>query len=131
MRAPPTADADAELRGALKDAIRAYLSGEAEQDQLGMGAWLADCIRIKPEKFETGGEWTHLRPLAGIDVLLSRWPPTSALALLVKMVAVAIAATVVQSFSAQASVVYRLLSHFAHARRATRVAPRGHEPSAI
>ena len=44
--------------------------------------------------------------------------PTSALALLVKMAAVAIAATVVQSYSAQASVVCRLLSHFAHARAA-------------
>ena len=34
------------------------------------------------------------------------------------MAAVAIAATVVQSLSAQASVVCRLLSHFAHARAA-------------
>ena len=46
------------------------------------------------------------------------WPPTSALALLVKMAAVAIAATKVQAYSAQAPVVFRLLSHFAHARAA-------------
>ena len=46
------------------------------------------------------------------------WPPTSALALLVKMAAVAIAATKVQSYSAQRSGVCRLLSHFAHARAA-------------
>ncbi|EOD26885.1 hypothetical protein EMIHUDRAFT_366796 [Emiliania huxleyi CCMP1516] len=62
------------------------------------------------------------------------WPPTSALALLVKMAAVAIAATKVQSYSAQRSGVCRLLSHFAHARAArpaSAVAPRGHEPSAI
>ncbi|EOD38487.1 hypothetical protein EMIHUDRAFT_440117, partial [Emiliania huxleyi CCMP1516] len=41
---------------------------------------------------------------------------------------VAIAATKVQAYSAQAPVVFRLLSHFAHPR-----APRGHdhEPSAI
>merc|ERR1712070_272112 len=51
---------------------------------------------------------------------------TSALALLVKMAAVVIAATKVQAYSAQAPVVFRLLSHFAHPR-----APRGHEPSAI
>merc|ERR1711918_134962 len=38
----------------------------------------------------------------------------------------AIAATKVQAYSAQAPVVFRLLSHFAHPR-----APRGHEPSAI
>ena len=42
------------------------------------------------------------------------------------VVAVAIAATKVQAYSAQAPVVFRLLSHFAHPR-----APRGHEPSAI
>ncbi|EOD22110.1 hypothetical protein EMIHUDRAFT_368457, partial [Emiliania huxleyi CCMP1516] len=72
------------------------------------------------------------RPVeAGLGPARDGWPPTSALALLVKMAAVAIAATVVQSFSAQSSVVCRLLSHFAHARRTTRVAPRGHEPSAI
>ena len=52
------------------------------------------------------------------------------------MAAVSIAATVVQSFSAQAPVVFRpSLSSFVafrtRARRATRVAPRGHEPSAI
>ena len=52
------------------------------------------------------------------------------------MAAVAIAATVVQSYSAQgqAPLVCRLLSHFAHARDArpaSAVAPRGHEPSAI
>ena len=46
------------------------------------------------------------------------WPPASALALLVKMAAVSIAATVVQSYSAQAPLVCRLLSHFAHARAA-------------
>ena len=46
------------------------------------------------------------------------WPPTSALALLVKMAAVAIAATKDQAYSAQAPVVFRLLSHFAHARAA-------------
>ncbi|EOD30101.1 hypothetical protein EMIHUDRAFT_353067, partial [Emiliania huxleyi CCMP1516] len=67
------------------------------------------------------------RPIeAGLGPARDGWPPTSALALLVKMAAVAIAATVVQSYSAQASVICRLLSHFAHAR-----APRGHEPSAI
>ena len=50
------------------------------------------------------------------------------------MAAVAIAATKVQAYSAQASVVCRLSSVVAfrtRARRATRVAPRGHEPSAI
>ncbi|EOD34814.1 hypothetical protein EMIHUDRAFT_363254 [Emiliania huxleyi CCMP1516] len=67
------------------------------------------------------------RPVeAGLGPARDGWPPTSALALLVKMAAVSIAATVVQSLSAQASVVCRLLSQFAHAR-----APRGHEPSAI
>ena len=56
------------------------------------------------------------RPVeAGLGPARDGWPPTSALALLVKMAAVAIAATVVQSYSAQASVVCRLLSHFAHA----------------
>ena len=59
------------------------------------------------------------RPVeAGLGPARDGWPPTSALALLVKMAAVAIAATVVQSYSAQASVICRLLSHFAHARAA-------------
>ena len=67
------------------------------------------------------------RPVeAGLGPARDGWPPTSALALLVKMAAVAIAATKVQAYSAQAPVVFRLLSHFAHPR-----APRGHEPSAI
>ena len=67
------------------------------------------------------------RPVeAGLGPARDGWPPTSALALLVKMAAVAIAATKVQSYSAQAPVVFRLLSHFAHPR-----APRRHEPSAI
>ena len=47
---------------------------------------------------------------AGLGPARDGWPPTSALALLVKMAAVAIAATVVQPFSAQASVVCRLLT---------------------
>ncbi|EOD14334.1 hypothetical protein EMIHUDRAFT_356550 [Emiliania huxleyi CCMP1516] len=71
---------------------------------------------------------------AGLGPARDGWPPTSALALLVKMAAVAIAATVVQPFSAQASVVSRLSSVVAfrtRARCATRVAPRGHVPSAI
>ena len=61
------------------------------------------------------------RPVeAGLGPARDGWPPTSALALLVKMAAVAIAATVVQSYSAQgqAPLVCRLLSHFAHARAA-------------
>ena len=59
------------------------------------------------------------RPVeAGLGPARDGWPPTSALALLVKMATVAIAATVVQSFSAQSSVVCRLLLHFAHARAA-------------
>ena len=67
------------------------------------------------------------RPVeAGLGPARDGWPPTSALSLLVKMAAVAIAATKVQAYSAQAPVVFRLLSHFAHPR-----APRGHEPSAI
>ncbi|EOD33140.1 hypothetical protein EMIHUDRAFT_352405 [Emiliania huxleyi CCMP1516] len=67
------------------------------------------------------------RPVeAGLGPARDGWPPTSALALLVKMAAVAIAATKVQAYSAQAPVVFRLLSHFAHPR-----APRGHAPSAI
>ena len=67
------------------------------------------------------------RPVeAGLGPARDGWPPTSALTLLVKMAAVAIAATKVQAYSAQAPVVCRLLSHFAHPR-----APRGHEPSAI
>ncbi|EOD03995.1 hypothetical protein EMIHUDRAFT_372643 [Emiliania huxleyi CCMP1516] len=67
------------------------------------------------------------RPVeAGLGPARDGWPPTSALALLVKMAAVAIAATKVHAYSAQAPVVFRLLSHFAHPR-----APRGHEPSAI
>ncbi|EOD07844.1 hypothetical protein EMIHUDRAFT_447323 [Emiliania huxleyi CCMP1516] len=67
------------------------------------------------------------RPVeAGLGPARDGWPPTSTLALLVKMAAVAIAATKVQAYSAQAPVVFRLLSHFAHPR-----APRGHEPSAI
>ncbi|EOD13994.1 hypothetical protein EMIHUDRAFT_374217, partial [Emiliania huxleyi CCMP1516] len=58
---------------------------------------------------------------AGLGPARDGWPPTSALALLVKMAAVAIAATVVQSYRAQASVVCRLLSHsHTRARRATR-----------
>ena len=56
------------------------------------------------------------RPVeAGLGPARDGWPPTSALALLVKMAAVAIAATKVQAYSAQAPVVFRLLSHFAHA----------------
>ena len=43
----------------------------------------------------------------------------------------AIAATKVQAYSAQAPVVFRLVAFRTRARRATRVAPRGHEPSAI
>ncbi|EOD12182.1 hypothetical protein EMIHUDRAFT_357522, partial [Emiliania huxleyi CCMP1516] len=59
------------------------------------------------------------RPVeAGLGPARDGWPPTSALALLVKMAAVAIAATKVQAYSAQAPVVFRLLSHFAHARAA-------------
>ncbi|EOD06628.1 hypothetical protein EMIHUDRAFT_446492 [Emiliania huxleyi CCMP1516] len=59
------------------------------------------------------------RPVeAGLGSARDGWPPTSALALLVKMAAVAIAATKVQAYSAQAFVVFRLLSHFAHARAA-------------
>ncbi|EOD38744.1 hypothetical protein EMIHUDRAFT_361550, partial [Emiliania huxleyi CCMP1516] len=73
------------------------------------------------------GPATAARPVeAGLGPARDGWPPTSALALLVKMAAVAIAATKVQAYSAQASGVCRLLSH-----TATRVAPRGHEPSAI
>jgi len=53
---------------------------------------------------------------AGLGPARDGWPPTSALALLVKMAAVSIAATVVQSLSAQASVICRLLSQFAHTR---------------
>ena len=72
------------------------------------------------------------RPVeAGLGPARDGWPPTSALALLVKMAAVAIAATAdgrSVSYSAPGvSVICRLLSHFAHgtrARRATRVAPR-------
>uniref|UniRef100_A0A0D3KC57 Uncharacterized protein n=1 Tax=Emiliania huxleyi (strain CCMP1516) TaxID=280463 RepID=A0A0D3KC57_EMIH1 len=68
------------------------------------------------------------RPVeAGLGPARDGWPPTSALALLVKMAAVAFAAT-------QRSGVCRLSSVVAfrtRARRATRVAPRGHEPSAI
>ncbi|EOD25062.1 hypothetical protein EMIHUDRAFT_354185 [Emiliania huxleyi CCMP1516] len=73
------------------------------------------------------------RPVeAGLGPARDGWPPTSALALLVKMAAVAIAATKVQAYSAQAPVVFRLFVAFrTRARRATRVAPRGHEPSAI
>ena len=52
------------------------------------------------------------RPVeAGLGPARDGWPPTSALALLVKMAAVAIAATVVQSYSAQASVVCCRISH--------------------
>ncbi|EOD28240.1 hypothetical protein EMIHUDRAFT_366276 [Emiliania huxleyi CCMP1516] len=55
------------------------------------------------------------RPVeAGLGPARDGWPPTSALALLVKMAAVAIAATVVQSLSAQArlsSVVCCRISH--------------------
>ncbi|EOD41332.1 hypothetical protein EMIHUDRAFT_351293, partial [Emiliania huxleyi CCMP1516] len=59
------------------------------------------------------------RPVeAGLGPARDGWPPTSALALLVKMAAVAIAATKVQAYSAQAPVVFRLLSHFAHAHAA-------------
>ena len=58
------------------------------------------------------------RPVeAGLGPARDGWPPTSALALLVKMAAVAIAATVVQ-FDVQRAGVCRLLSHFAHARAA-------------
>ena len=57
------------------------------------------------------------RPVeAGLGPARDGWLPTSALALLVKMAAVAIAATVVQFV--QRSGVCRLLSHFAHARAA-------------
>ena len=73
------------------------------------------------------------RPVeAGLGSARDGWPPTSALALLVKMAAVAIAATV--RSVVQRSGVCRLSSVVAfrtRARRATRVAPRGHEPSAI
>ncbi|EOD21558.1 hypothetical protein EMIHUDRAFT_315817 [Emiliania huxleyi CCMP1516] len=55
---------------------------------------------------------------AGLGPARDGWPPTSALALLVKMAAVAIAATVVQPFSAQASVVCRLLTCEGSARAA-------------
>ncbi|EOD29790.1 hypothetical protein EMIHUDRAFT_233536 [Emiliania huxleyi CCMP1516] len=49
------------------------------------------------------------RPVeAGLGPARDGWPPTSALALLVKMAAVAIAATKVQAYSAQAPVVFRL-----------------------
>ena len=59
------------------------------------------------------------RPVeAGLGPARDGWTPTSALALLVKMAAVAIAATKVQSYSAPPSVICRLLSHFAHARAA-------------
>jgi len=52
------------------------------------------------------------RPVeAGLGPARDGWPPTSALALLVKMAAVSIAATVVQSYSAQASVVCCRISH--------------------
>uniref|UniRef100_A0A0D3I6C1 Uncharacterized protein n=2 Tax=Emiliania huxleyi TaxID=2903 RepID=A0A0D3I6C1_EMIH1 len=65
------------------------------------------------------------RPVeAGLGPARDGWPPTSALAL-VKKAAVAIAATVVQSYSAQASVVCRLLSHCAHARAARPASLRG------
>ena len=48
------------------------------------------------------------RPVeAGLGPARDGWPPTSALALLVKMAAVAIAERAVQSLSAQASVVCR------------------------
>ena len=51
------------------------------------------------------------RPVeAGLGPARDGWPPTSALALLVKMVAVAIAATKDQAYGAQAPVVFRLSS---------------------
>ena len=75
------------------------------------------------------GPATAARPVeAGLGPARDGWPPTSALALLVKMAAVAIAATKVQSYSAQASGLWRLSSVVAfrtHARSAR------HEPSAI
>ena len=52
------------------------------------------------------------RPVeAGLGPARDGWPPTSALALLVKMAAVAIAATKVQAYSAQAPVVFCRISH--------------------
>ncbi|EOD13896.1 hypothetical protein EMIHUDRAFT_356904, partial [Emiliania huxleyi CCMP1516] len=53
------------------------------------------------------------RPVeVGLGPARDGWPPTSALALLVKMAAVASAATKVQAYSAQAPVVFRCrISH--------------------
>ena len=54
------------------------------------------------------------RPVeAGLGPARDGWPPTSALALLVKMAAVAIAATKVQAYSAQrlSSFVFCRISH--------------------
>ena len=74
---------------------------------------------VRRERVWASGPAAAARPVeAGLGPARDGWPPTSALALLVKMAAVAIAATKVQSYSAQAPVVFRLLSHFAHARAA-------------
>ncbi|EOD31082.1 hypothetical protein EMIHUDRAFT_352837, partial [Emiliania huxleyi CCMP1516] len=63
-------------------------------------------------RHRASGPAAAARPVeAGLGPARDGWPPTSALALLVKMAAVSIAATVVQSLSAQSSVVCCRISH--------------------
>ena len=82
---------------------------------------LSAAYQLVVGRHRASGPAAAARPVeAGLGPARDGWPPTSALALLVKMAAVAIAATKVQAYSAQAPVVFRLLSHFAHTR-----APRG------
>ncbi|EOD28216.1 hypothetical protein EMIHUDRAFT_234972 [Emiliania huxleyi CCMP1516] len=70
------------------------------------------------------------RPVeAGLGPARDGWPPTSALALLVKMAAVSIAATVVQSLSAQASGMS--LPRFDPAAKSCSLEPRPTPPSRL
>ncbi|EOD26272.1 LOW QUALITY PROTEIN: hypothetical protein EMIHUDRAFT_447206 [Emiliania huxleyi CCMP1516] len=90
---------------------------------------LSAAYQLVVGRHRASGPAAAARPVeAGLGPARDGWPPTSALALLVKMAAVSIAATVVQSLSAQSSVVCCRISH----TRAPRdPPPRGHEPSAI